>query len=185
MFGKRFAPEYLIVECRHYHAHQRRQQVEEAIRQVREGRHAKHGALRHAASVPGHQHGGYGNGVLGGSAEQSALIALIVVHVAKHVAREQDTQVLVGDGHIEHQARGGGASPERGAALYEMDKQSGNAAHHARGRHGSAEAHGADDEPDGVHHAAHAACGDERCEHVAVGVERGASTQALHGGAEE
>lgn len=179
------APENLVAEGRYGDAHQRRENVEETEGEVHEGWHAEHGALRHAAGVPRHEHGGDGHGVLGGAAEQPPLVALTVVDVAEHVARQQYAQVLVGDGDVEHETRGGGAAHERRAPLDEVDEQSCDAAHHACSRHGAAEAHGADNEPDGGHHAAHAACGHEVGEHGAVGVDSRLAVEAHHRRLEE
>ena len=61
-----------------------------------------------------------------------------------------------------------------------MYEQTRDAAHHACRCHGAAKAHGADDEPDGRHHAAHASCGHQVGEHSAVGVDGGAAIEAYH-----
>ena len=50
------------------HRHQRTQVVEEAIWQIGERGHPKHGRLSHAAGVPGYQNRSDRGGVFGGSA---------------------------------------------------------------------------------------------------------------------
>ena len=87
-----------VARSGHEQAHDGAEEVEEAVGEVGEGGYAEHGALRHAAGVPGHQHRGDGHGVLGAAAQQTALVAAAVVDALEHAAVEQNADVLVGYG---------------------------------------------------------------------------------------
>ena len=87
----------------HEDAHQGADEVEEAVGEVGEGGHAEDGGLGHAAGVPGNEHGGHGDGILGGAAQEAALVAASAVDVLKHVAGEDDGDVLVGGGYVEEE----------------------------------------------------------------------------------
>ena len=164
----------------HEQAHDGAEEVEEAVGEVGEGGYAEHGALRHAAGVPGHQHRGDGHGVLGAAAQQTALVAAAVVDALEHAAVEQNADVLVGYGQVEHEARAHRGAHQAHPAAHHAHKELGDALHHAACRHRTAEAHGAHNEPDGGHHARHAPRGHQVVQHGVRRGQRGAAIEALH-----
>lgn len=148
---------YLIASGGHQNTHQRADEIEEAERQVGQCGYTQDGGLRQAARVPGNQDGGDGDRIFGGAAQQAAFVALPLVDVAEHVAQQDDADVLVGRGNVQEEAREDRRGYGADTILDETHAYGRDAAQHAAGRHGAAEAHGAEDEPHGVHHARHAA----------------------------
>ena len=145
-------------------AHQRTNQVEETIGKIGESGHAQHRRLRHTAGVPGDEHGGDGGRILGGTAQQPRLVALLAVHIFIHVGIKDDRDELVARGDIEEDACADSRRHQTDTAADETDDDPRDTVDHAAGHHRSAEAHGTEDEPDGVEHARHTTGGDELVE---------------------
>ena len=94
---------YLIPYRSDDDAHEGADEIEETIGQIGEGGYAKHGALSHAASVPRHKHGGDSDTIFGGATEEAAIVALAIIDALKHVVAQEDADVLIGHGKVEHE----------------------------------------------------------------------------------
>ena len=153
-----------VAQYRHKDTHQRANQVKEAIGEIDERRDAEDGSLRHTARIPRDQYRGHRHSVFRGAAQEPALVSILPVDFFKHVSCQDDGDVLVCRTYIQGNAGEDGGGYHAYAPLHEADEDGRERPQHAAGRHRAAKAHGADDEPDGIHHACHAAGGDERVE---------------------
>ena len=106
------------------------------------------------------------------NALETALNALTArVDVLEDATSKHNADVLVGGSDVEEQSRCYGRGYQTDASTDEADKHIGNALQHACCFHGTTKAHGADDEPNGVEHAAHAACSNEFGQQFVVGAQ--------------
>ncbi len=148
-------PQNLVADGHDEDAHERTDEVEEAVRQVSQRRHVQHGGLGHTAGIPGDEYGGNRRGVFGGTAQHAAVVSVLAVHILEHVAGKDDGHVLVGYHEVQEYARNGGGSDHAETLLHETFEHVGEALQHLACLHHASEAHGTDNQPDGVHHAAH------------------------------
>ena len=164
----------------HQDGHEGADEVEDAIGQVGDGGHAEHGGLGHTAGVPRHEHGDDGGGVFYAAAQQTTFQSALVVKVAEEVAGEDDGDVLVAGGQVEEQAGAHGGADYADGAAGHADKDLGDGREHAAAVHHTAKAHGADDEPDGIHHTAHAARSHKVIEQGVAGLDGGMGGGGQH-----
>ena len=76
-----------LIACPRYDdARQGTDKVKEAVGKVGKGSYAEDGGLGHAAGVPGNKYGGHCDSVFSSAAQQTALIAIAMVDVSKHIA---------------------------------------------------------------------------------------------------
>ena len=140
--------------------------------------------MGHAAGVPRYEHRGDGHRVFYGAAEQSAFEPAVVIQFLKQVAGENNRQVLVGSTGVEEETRCDSRADGTLGFVDKPHEEVGNAANHLAGRHHSAETHGADDEPDGIHHAPHTSGGYQCIDFGLSGRQRGAPEYRGHQGLE-
>ena len=119
-------------------------------------------------------------GIFRVTAKQPAFVAFLCVNVAEHVSGEDNADVLVCRGKVQEQSGTYGGCYHAGCILHEADEQGSDASQHAACRHGSTETHGADDEPDGIHHTCHTSCGNQFCQHVTVSLQTGTAIECHH-----
>ncbi len=131
--------------------------VEEAVGQIGDGRHAEDGALRHTAGVPRHQYAGHGGRVFSRATQQTRFVALSLIDILKHVGSQDDTNELVARGDVEEEACAGRRCHQPHTAAHPTDYHAGDTLNHSTGYHDCTETHGAEDEPDGIEHSRHAA----------------------------
>lgn len=141
----------------HEDGHQGTDEVEETVGEICEGGDAEDGGLRHAACVPGNEYGGDGGRILAGTAQQPQFITLFLIGFLVHVAGEYDGNKLVTGGDVEKEARKNGACHQTQAVVDKTDDNARDALDHSAGHHDSSEAHGTDNQPDGVEHTGHSA----------------------------
>ena len=130
--------------------HQGADEVEEAVGKVGESGHSENRGLSHAAGIPRNEDGGDSGNILGGTAKQSGLVALLTIGFAIHVGCEDNRNELIACGEVEEKscADRGGNKAETSAG--KADDHIGDALYHATCHHGRTEAHGTENEPDGV-----------------------------------
>ena len=87
--------EYLVAYHGHGDTHQRAEDIEEAIWQICDGRHAQDGSLCHAAAAPRIERRGDSRRVLHRTSQQAALISAFRINVLVDVGREDDGKILV------------------------------------------------------------------------------------------
>lgn len=115
----------------------------------------------HTASAPWDEDRSDSGDILGGSAEESRLVALLAVSVAEHVCCEDDGNKLVASGDIQEESGAGSSADETEAVVSHADDDSGETLDHAACHHAGAETHGTDDKPNSVEHASHASSGNQ------------------------
>ena len=89
-------------------AHQRGKQVEETIGEIGEGGDAQHRGLCHATGVPGDEHRGDGGRILCCTAQQSRLIAFLLIYLFIYISIEDDGDELVASGDVKEDASADG-----------------------------------------------------------------------------
>ena len=72
-------------------AHQGAQVIEETIREIGQRRHTQHRRLCHAARVPRYQYRGDRGGIFCGTAQQSRLVALFLIHLFIDIDIQHDS----------------------------------------------------------------------------------------------
>ena len=152
---------YLPTDGGYEDAHQRTEEVEEAVGQIDECGYAEYGRLGHTTGVPGDEHGGDGGCVFGGAAQEARFKTLSAEGLFVHVCCQDDGDELVACGEVEEEACADGGGDEAETAVRHTDDDLGDAGNHTAGYHCGAEEHGAEDEPYCVEHSCHSACGDE------------------------
>ena len=143
-------------EYRHEAAHDRADDIEEAERQIDEGRNAQDGALRHTAGGPRHEYRGYRGAIFRASTQQLGLVATCRILLLVDAGVHDDAEELVAHHEIEEHARCHGAANQRYGAVDALEEYLGDGMEHAARHHARTETHGAEDEPDGVEHTCHA-----------------------------
>ena len=86
---------YLVADGGNSDAHQRTDDIEEAIGQIGEGRHTQDGGLRHTATAPGDKGRGNGGTIFYAAAQEAFFVASTVIHTLEHIGGKDDAQVLV------------------------------------------------------------------------------------------
>jgi hypothetical protein len=122
-----FRAENLIANGGDKDAHQRANDVEEAIGQVGKGRGVEDSGLCHAATIPRNQYRGYGNTIFDGTTQQATFIIVVLVDVLEDATRKHDADVLVGGSDVEEQSRCYGRRYQTDAPTDETDKHIGDA----------------------------------------------------------
>ena len=140
----------------------------------------QHQRLRHAAGVPRHEHRGHGGGVLGRAAQQTPLVAFLLVELLEDVTREHDAEVLVAGDHVGREAGADGGGHQRATAADATRKGVGEALYHAGTRHRAPEGGGAEDEEHRAEHTPHAARLHQAAECLVAHVERRAAVVGQH-----
>lgn len=152
---------YLPTDGGYKDAHQRTEEVEEAVGQINKGGDTENGRLGHTACVPRDEHGCDRCRVFCGSAQEARFETLAAVCLFIHVGSQDNGYELVACGEIEEETRADGGGHETEAAVCHADDDLGDADNHTTGYHRRTEEHGAENEPDGVEHSCHSTRGDE------------------------
>ena len=152
---------YLPTDGGYEDAHQRTEEVEEAVGQIDKCGYSEHGRLGHTAGVPMDEYGGDGSCVFCGATQEARFETLAAEGLFVHVGCQYDGYELVACGEVEEETRADGRGHETEAAVCHADDDLGDADNHTTGYHRGTEEHGAEDEPDGVEHSCHSTRRDE------------------------
>lgn len=127
--------------------------------QIHNGGNTKDSSLCHTACIPGYQWRSDCNRIFRRAAQQFAFITVCTIDVFKHITRQDNGYILICCSKIQEQARCNCGRHHSYPLFRKTYKYRSDTAEHSSGCHRPSETHGADNQPDGIHHTRHSASG--------------------------